>query len=319
MISKLAINLVEILAQIRQKIISLVEDEWQELGKVVDEILDDPLNPTAIIPIATGISIGAKIDDLIAVAASVTLISLSFRIVDDCIDMDAPDGLYQSLGVGRAINYAMALNAVATREFINFKLPSDNLEGLLRDYFYSFLQVCQGQDKDISQTINSLDEYREIVNLKTVKAYQFATAIASYLSACDADIIALCVQCGTHLGWMTQILDDIESLWFPVTENIREIEKKTFPVLLGLTLEHPNAQKLASLFHKQEYNRIKICELLDEMEVRTRLMNIALDHRDQAIKSLAKLPNPEGSNILQLWLDWYLRNGELLLQPVVRN
>ncbi len=310
---ELKLDLANILVQIRKRLVSVVEEEWQELGGVINNSLADPLQPTAILPIVTGIAAGGNIDDLIPVAASINLLSLSLRIVDDCIDMDKPNAFHVSFGVGRATNYAMALNAIAVREFMKFNLPSNKLEELLDYYFQSFIQVCQGQDRD-SHPVNTLDEYQEIVKFKTLRAYQFLTTIGSYLSSSDANIITFCSQCGMHLGWMIQILDDIEALWFPVVENIREVEKKTFPVLLGLTINHPNTKKLRDLFDRKEYDRIQICNLLDEMDIRARLMNIALNHRDKAIEIIEQLPNPDGGKILNVWLDWFLRDGKQLLE-----
>src|SRR5262245_59917513 len=41
------------------------------------------------------------------------------------------------------------------------------------------------------------------------------------------------------------------------------------------------------------------------MGVRTRLVRVALDHRDHALAALAAAPEPEGAAILQVWLDWW--------------
>lgn len=314
--NELSVDLIDTLVRIRKQTVAMAEGSWSELGTLIDSILPDPLNPIALLPIATGKAVDGKLDELINVAAAVVLIDGSLRIIDDCADKDNPDALYESIGVGRSVNYAMALNTIAMRELWRFPLPSDRLEGLFNNYFTSFLQVCQGQDLDINKRINSLHQYEEIVKLKTVAAYEFAAVVGARITSSEPDVIALCSNCGAHLGWMTQILDDIEALWFPITEKNLEIEKLTFPLLLGLTLDHPNAQLLEKLCYEEEFDRIQICKLLDEMDVRTRLMNLALDHRDEAIESLSGSFNPEGSTILRIWLDWLLRDGARLLENV---
>jgi hypothetical protein len=85
----------------------------------------------------------------------------------------------------------------------------------------------------------------------------------------------------------------------------------TFPVLVGLTIEHPNSSLLKKLYAARNYDRDRICALLDQMDVRTRLMHLALDHRDQALKVLG---DNQGRTILKLWLDWLLRDGARLLE-----
>jgi geranylgeranyl pyrophosphate synthase len=116
---------------------------------------------------------------------------------------------------------------------------------------------------------------------------------------------------------MTQILDDLEALWFPVNDQARELDKKTFPAFMGLATAHPNAATLEALYLSEDRDGLTICNLLDEMNIRPRLMALALDHRDAALAILAAPGfNPDGRFILQTWLDWYLQAGRSLLEPV---
>lgn len=312
--NELSIDLKEVLADTRMQAVAAAEGGWPELGRLMDSILPDPLNSFALLPVATGRAVGGKISKLTHIAAVVTLIDVSLRIVDDCADQDRTNALYLSVGIGPAMNYAMALNAVAGRELLGARFPAGGLGWLNGYYFSSFLEVCRGQDYDLNQRVATLEEYQEIVRLKTIAAYRFAAGVGAQVASSDISSITLCSKCGEHLGWMAQILDDIEALWFPLTVNIREVEKKTFPVLLGMTIDHPNAKRLDQLFDAEAYDRNQVCELLDEMGVRTRLVNAALDHRDAALKTLNEPHNPEGKRILKLWLDWYLRDGARLLQ-----
>lgn len=93
-------------------------------------------------------------------------------------------------------------------------------------------------------------------------------------------------------------------------------ETATFPVLLGLKLDHPNSYLLAKLCQSPQPDQIQICSLLDAMNVRTQLLHLALDHRDKAIASLNGSLNLEGSELLKIWLDWYLRDGTRLLANI---
>ena len=304
------------LASIRSRVVMLAKGGWPALGSLVDSILPMPLDPMALLPIATCRAAGGAISESINVAVAVVLVDISLRIIDDCADMDDPEALYRSIGVGRSINYAMALSTIATCELSRSHLPANRLEELLNCYFRSFLHVCQGQDDDISKPMKTLAEYEEVVKLKTVAAYEFATRVGAHIATSDPNVIAFCSNCGIHLGWMTQILDDIEALWFPSVENSSGIEKPTFPLLFGLIIDHPNTQLLEKLRYAKNYDRTQICTLLDEMNVRSRLLNLALGHRDQAIEALTGSLNPEGGIILRLWLDWLLRDCSRLLEAV---
>ncbi len=309
-----SLNLDNTLVEIRSLAISMAIQEWEELGSLMDEILPNPLNPFFLLPVATGKACEGSIKRLIQISAILVLIDLSLRVIDDCADRDNPHSLDRSIGFGRSINYAVVLKTIATRELLKVAIANHDSEDLIQYYFDSFLQVCKGQDRDMKSNVNSLHEYQKLVKLKTIPAYEFVTVIGARMASTDENFIALSAKCGQHLGWMTQILDDIESLWFPLVENSREVEKKTFPVLLGLNLDHPNAKIIEELFQRKEYDRVRICNLLDDMNVRTRLIDLALDHRDEAIKSLDNLPNPQGKIILNIWLDWYLGDAEGLLK-----
>jgi geranylgeranyl pyrophosphate synthase len=314
--SILPINFSATLARIRSRAVTLAAGGWQELGEITNYLLPNPLDPLALLPIATGRAAAGELSVLISTAAAVILFEVALRIVDDCADQDTADALDHVLGFGRAINVAIALNAVATRELSRQPKSNHNVNEVLDTYFQSFLRVCQGQDRDLLRPAADLKEYETIVSLKTVSAYAFATGITAQQVSRDPQVIALCIQCGQHLGWMTQILDDVEALWFPVLENVRELQKGTFPLLFGMEMQHPIAQKLKEIY-QGDNTRIQICQLLDEMDVRHHLMHLALDHRDAALEKLNDVSlNPEGRQILQIWLDWWLQGADRLLQSL---
>jgi len=311
-----SIDIKNILTRIRNCTISAAHKGWTDLGNWIDSILPDPLDPMVLLPIITGIAAHGEISNLIPGAAAVQLIALALRIVDDYADEDNPSALYQQIGSSRAMNYAMAMNSIATRELLCLPISNDRLTAIINDYFDSFLKVCQGQDFDIKKSIKTLEEYEENVKLKTIKAYEFAAVIGAYISSDDPEETYKCAQCGIHLGWMTQILNDIEALWFPIAETNIKNEKNTFPILLGLKINDPNSQLLAKLCNTQEYDRIQICSLLDAMNVRTHLLHLALDRRDRAIASLNGSLSSQGSELLNILLNWHLRDGTRLLANV---
>src|SRR5262249_28996050 len=156
---------------------------------------------------------------------ALSLTELSLRFIDDCADRDDPHSPVEPMGTGPAMNLALALQAVGAREFCRRGLCEGEDGG---DYFRSLLRVCQGQAHDLAGGSCPLGEYGAIVAHETVAAYEFAAALGPRVAHADAEVLALVSGCGRDLGWMTQILDDIEALWFPVAEAPGELEKRTF-------------------------------------------------------------------------------------------
>lgn len=301
----------------RQHAVALGQQQWAALGAFVAATLPDPLDPLALLPVATGLATGGAVAPLVEGAALVVLSNLALRIFDDYADQDDPHAVDRALGPGRALNYALTLNNVVSQAFWQICRANPQLTALYELYLQAWLAVCHGQDLDLQLPITDLGIYREVVKHKTVVAYEFAALVGAYLAAAQPPQITLCQQCGQHLGWMAQILDDIEALWFPLMPSAAAL-KPTYPLLWGLTQPEPAAQALATYYQSPNPDRLQLCALLDEMHIRGRLMNVVLHHRDQALALMAQLPEPAGKIILEHWLNWLLREGQnLMTRPPV--
>jgi geranylgeranyl diphosphate synthase type I len=302
-----------LLATIRQQAVALAGIAWPELGEVVEASLPQPLPPFALLPLCTGLARGGKPDALTPVAAAVVVAVLALRIVDDCADYDNPHALFHRTGIGRAVNAASALAMAALHGLLAIPFPAGETLLVQEQYIHSFLRVCAGQDREMVQPPQSLDDYCAIVEAKTVAAFEFAAWVGAASVTSDETLLMCCQSCGSHLGWMIQMLDDIEALWFPNGPSDLALGKLTFPVLYGLTLDHPAVSALATLCNAASYDELRICARLDEMEVRRHLMGHALDHRDEALAALGEPLDPTGRMLLEHWLNWVYRDGARLL------
>jgi geranylgeranyl pyrophosphate synthase len=234
--------------------------------------------------------------------------------MDDCADEDNPHALYRAIGPARAINTATALTTAALRSLLHAPIGTARRTRLLDGYLAAFLQVCRGQDQEFRGLAQSLSDYCTIVQAKTVAAFEFAALAGAYVATDDEAALDQCRACGVHLGWMIQMLDDIEALWFPDMPGELHHERQTFPVLVGLSLDHhPAALRLRQLYSADHFDAEQIRAVLDDMGVRRHLMSHALDHRDRALAALGPPCQPEGRALLQLWLDWLYRDGQRLL------
>lgn len=311
-------NFGSVLATIRRQAVALAAAAWPDLGALVDASLSEPLAPFALLPVCTALACGGKAETATPVAAAVMVAALALRIVDDCTDGDNPNALYLKIGTGRALNAAAALSMVALQALHRCSFPPGNsLAGNtptpLDGYLNAFLRVCAGQDQELQLAPQNLDDYCAIVQAKTVAAYEFAAWVGARCVTADETLLARCQACGNHLGWMVQMLDDIEALWFADGPSDLALGRLTFPVLYGLMLDHGGVPLLASLCQETPYDVPLICALLDEMEVRPHLMAHALDHRDQALAMLGAPLIPAGRDALQHWLNWTYRDGARLM------
>lgn len=324
------IDVAALLAEIRGLAVEQAARAWPQLGALVDGALSLPLGPFALLPVCTGIACGASLDLLKPAAACVSLAALALRIVDDCADGDNPHALYVDNGLGRTVNAAAALSMVALQELTQLPFPVPQtphsppqsypvLPMSVGDaYLQAFLQVCAGQDGDLRAEVQTLEEYCALVEAKTVAAYRFAAWLGGRCAGSEESVLLRAATCGMHLGWMMQMLDDIEALWFPGGPSDLALGRLTFPPLYGLTMshgtvDHTAVDELAALCQAPPFAEARIRQLLDEMGVRPLLMSHALDHRDAALASLASPLLPLGRDLLQHWLNWVLRDGERLL------
>jgi len=307
----LSIDLTKLLSQIREHTVKLCHESWNELGLMMNSTLPDPLGPMVLLPIASGFAVRGQYPYLVRIASCVLLISTALEIIDDCADLDKSDALLETIGIGPSVNFAFALNTIATRELYSISQKNPQFASLIGEYFQAFLMVAQGQNDDMKLGVTTLYEYEAVVRNKTVAAYEFAMTSGALISNADPKEFQQIQQCGRHLGWMIQILNDIEGLWFPNRNDV--VEMRTFPVFYGASLDHENAERLREIIFNKKVSRKEVCGLLDGMDIRMRLLSLALNHRDKAIELLGGKFNPEGQAILSIWLDWVLRDGERLL------
>lgn len=293
-----------VLAAIRERAVAVAAGGWPELGGLVDRVLPRPLDPMALLPVATGRAFRGREEPLVRAAAAVVLSDVALRIVDDCADRDDPGALDRVLGLGPALNAATALHACAAREFARLGAGEPHVEALL--------QVCRGQERDMQRAARTLAEYQEVVLLKTVRAYEYAAAIGARVAGAGDAAIARAGACGAHLGWMAQILDDVEALWCPPRGHAPE-DRLTFPALYGRALSGPEAAAVGELCDREPRDVEALRRLLDGLDVRARLVGVALDHRDRALALLGDAPDPEGAAIVGLWLDCLLADAGRLL------
>jgi geranylgeranyl pyrophosphate synthase len=190
---------------------------------------------------------------------------------------------------------------------------------VLRAYFDAAVQACAGQDRDITAPPASLEDYLQLVEDKTASAFAFAAWAAARLHTDAEPQLRAAEACGRHVGRMLQILDDFEACWFPIGLSDIGQGKRTLPVFFGLAqIDHPAQPELARILASSVpwAEERRVIEILDDMDIRRRVVRAAVKERDLARAAAAELPVADGAAILDVYLDWTFRDvAQMLTRP----
>ena len=141
----------------------------------------------------------------------------------------------------------------------------------------SCLEMIEGQCRDLQferHAVIGIDEYLDMIALKTGALIRSSLVIGATIAAGDADTIAGVARFGRAIGRLFQIRDDYLGIWGDEaitgksTDSDIVQRKKTYPVVYAF-------QQSAGI-HQEELRRLYGQEALDEGDV-DRVLNI-LDH-----------------------------------------
>lgn len=295
------------LVAIRQRALGIGLDAWPELGGDLQQVLPDPLDGFALLPVITAIAVGgpAARERGTAVAAPIVLQALAFTILDDIVDDDREHSVPRRWGAARAATFAGTLQSVALGAVHGLRIPN-----LVEAWLAAAVRVHQGQEQDRRVDIGSLRDYRQVVQHKTVDAFAFAALAGAMAADPHSPSLEACQRAGAHLGWMIQLLDDLDAFWGPVGEAELARGLRTFPFWLGVERGVPEVRAWsADPGAAGALDRLR--RGLDASGIRSDVLRLAADERDHAIQALAGL-DPAASDGLSAWLDWLFRDWQRL-------
>lgn len=308
-----ALDLPALLGRVRARALAALPPEWPALREMVDSHLPDPMDPHVSLPIATALAVGASPGECVPFAASWALIALAVRILDDCIDQDNPQALSQTVGLGRAINAGSGLLLHATAMLRRLPFPVRRVHLMLDEYWEMAVTVHAGQDDDIASRVTTLEQYEQLVERKTIGPFGFAAAGGAMMHTDDFRAVDACRRCGRAVGYLLQVLDDVEALWFPDGPSDLELGKLTYPVLLGLAREPAPQGALRALLADRPLDLVRIRGALDALALRQHLVEEALRARDEALSHLPAGSDTPAARVLSAWLDHIFRGVSALL------
>ncbi|HJT63163.1 MAG TPA: polyprenyl synthetase family protein, partial [Candidatus Limnocylindria bacterium] len=169
------------------------------------------------------------------------------------------------------------------------------------------LSLCEGQYLDISFEARldvTVDEYLQMIELKTAALMAAGVEAAAMLSSRDADVVARFRRFGDRLGLAFQMADDVKgAFWDESASGKAEAgdlrrRKKTMPVIWALNhAAEADRARLRELFtqhedglHLTDAEVAEAAAILDRSGARETTLGEARRYRDEALAELAGLP-----------------------------
>lgn len=281
------------------------------------------MTPEAILPLASCQAVNGDPCKAIHITAAGVALGTSLRILDDLMDRDKPDKLWSQAGEARAWNYAAAIHTISFEILRNAPLPVELYNTLNQVFIDTFLYISAGQDRDIADQSNSIDDYWMTVKMKTAAAFQLACKTGAIIGTEDAQLIQACSNFGRHLGFTIQAFNDMESIWHNGNKWTTDLKqgKLTLPLLYGLQFVHPEYEELLSIVNEKRIasksERIK--EILNNIDTKGFLIWVALKEREQALKSINICPNEAGKEVLESYITGMFGDINLYLKEEFSN
>lgn len=172
-------------------------------------------------------------------------------------------------------------------------LPADKLQETLRLFNEMATGICEGQqlDVDFEQRDNvQLEDYMEMIRLKTAVLLATALRIGGYIAGADTKQQEALYSAGIHLGLAFQIEDDLldcygdeKTFGKAIGGDIRE-GKKTFMLL---TAQQKFGHKIDTRNHKLS----EIISLYDDLQVKQEAIKAIEEQTQQALTAIHSLPD----------------------------
>ncbi|MEP0546757.1 MAG: polyprenyl synthetase family protein [Rhodothermales bacterium] len=290
---------------------------WPMLTDVIESAMDEPLEPPAVLPLASCSAVGGDPAAAVPVSAAWTVLGMAIRVLDDVQDQDRSDALWAQVGPARAFNLSAGLFSLSLRLLAEGYEPEVH-QRLARVFTGEGLRLAAGQDRDLQGAAPSLEEHWQTFEEKNARAFVLACEAGAHCGTQEPSSVRACAQYGLHLGNVLQVFDDVQGLWAPDGVGDLAIEKATLPLYYGLSFEHDDRDRLAAwkdagVLHE---NAPAVVAILDRLDARAFMMWTALQERTRAYDALVPCPGVAGTQALRAYVTVPFAELESLVQPI---
>ena len=234
----------------------------------------------------------------------------NFTLIHDDIMDKAPlrrgkETVYQKWNSDIAILSGDAMLAMA----FQFALKPEKGAELAQQLGKVAIEICEGQQMDLNfetQKEVSIDDYLEMIRLKTAVLLATALQMGATVAGAPADDIKRLYDFGINLGMSFQLQDDILDLYSDVATfgkrhggDIAD-NKKTYLYLKALELaSEKDRKRLEQLFtlridHDEEEKIEEVEAIYDRLHVKEAVEKVMLDYDRKAFEALEAVSLPEG-------------------------
>lgn len=184
--------------------------------------------------------VGGDTRQVIPAMAAMACIQISIILVDDLLD-EEPDGAQHHMGIGRAANLALALQASGHLLIEQCAVPAAQRAAAALCLTRMALDTAAGQELDVSNLAGE-ENYWQVVRAKSTPFYGAGLEIGARLGGAPEEVAAGLYEIGVIFGEAVQILDDLEDA-FKMPANADWVQgRNNLAILYGLTAEYPEKE-----------------------------------------------------------------------------
>ncbi len=249
-------------------------------------------------------SLGGEVEEAFQAAAALEIFH-SFTLVHDDIQDQGEmrhghPALWTKVGIPLAINVGDYLSGLS-QSMIGKLSENFSVEQRLKalnEFQDASLGVIQGQQLDMQyEKIDriTVDEYINMISLKTAKLFSTSFVLAAILAGYEDEYVRKLAQIGENLGLGFQIQDDYLGIWGKQIETGKSIStdlltrKKTFPAITGLA-NSTEFQALWDIKTENDQEQLsKMKNFLERVEVKKDTLNLARAYYIEAQTQLNEL------------------------------
>lgn len=249
-------------------------------------------------------SLGGEVEEAFQAAAALEIFH-SFTLVHDDIQdkgemRHGHPALWTKVGIPLAINVGDYLSGLS-QSMIGKLSENFSVEQRLKalnEFQDASLGVIQGQQLDMQyEKIDriTVDEYINMISLKTAKLFSTSFVLAAILAGYEDEYVRKLAQIGENLGLGFQIQDDYLGIWGKQIETGKSIStdlltrKKTFPAITGLA-NSTEFQALWDIKTENDQEQLsKMKNFLERVEVKKDTLNLARAYYIEAQTQLNEL------------------------------
>lgn len=237
---------VKLLNQVLRDLIFEVSElrQWPELARVFPET-EDLVRLDWQLPGIGYESVGGAGERVIPAMAALACVQISIILVDDMLD-DEPDGEHLRLGVGRAANLSLALQAAAHLLMERCLVTAPHRAAAALSLNRMALATAAGQELDV-RNLTGEENYWRVIRAKSTPFYGAGLEIGALLGGASEEVASTLYDIGVTFGEAIQIYDDLEDAFESPANSDWAQGRNNLVILYGLSADYPEKARFLDL------------------------------------------------------------------------